>query len=317
MSYSNSFLQEGSLLVAGSAVHEVEYRPRVVVPQQNKKKKQQQQHCCSWLLPNKNEEEEEEEEERRRRDDTTTTTTVMVTPTTTTTSTSTKSTRSRKQNRRKQQQQGQTIHNSVLDHVNCCDVLSLSDNNQENGHVLANDDSEDDDEEEEYKPRFEVKSTDIYHKPAMKTLISYKFTEDPLEYRTGVLMNGYGYIRFYNGVDDGGNAIVAKYAFEITQKRFRDGFYRPRDDLVPGRRCYDTEVDQWCDLVKIDIETGAVMVRYIGEEKERRISPDTLCGVTPGKGKQRKQDQRKKEDEEEVHTITFSGATIGGHNIYS
>jgi hypothetical protein len=43
--------------------------------------------------------------------------------------------------------------------------------------------------------------------------------------------------------------------------------------------CYDTELEKWCTLKKIDVSSGGVYVVYEGDKEKLLISPDGLVGV--------------------------------------
>lgn len=78
-------------------------------------------------------------------------------------------------------------------------------------------------------PPFKPNPEDKYRKPRRNELLSYLWTE-PDYYRTGVLRSSEKVI-FY----DDGKQKVYSGCFELSKKWFKDGFFRPRPDLVPER----------------------------------------------------------------------------------
>jgi hypothetical protein len=78
-------------------------------------------------------------------------------------------------------------------------------------------------------PPFKPNPEDKYRKPRHNELLSYLWTA-PDYYRTGVYQSS-GRVSFY---DDGKQKVYSE-CFELGGKRFKDGFFRPRPDLVPER----------------------------------------------------------------------------------
>ena len=76
-------------------------------------------------------------------------------------------------------------------------------------------------------PPFKPNPKDKYRKPRRDELLSYLWTA-PDYYRTGVHRSS-GRVVFY---DDGQQSIYSGH-FELSKKRFNDGFFRSRPDLVP------------------------------------------------------------------------------------
>jgi hypothetical protein len=77
-------------------------------------------------------------------------------------------------------------------------------------------------------PSFKPNPEENYRKPRRNELVSYLWTE-PDYYRTGVHRSSDRVI-FY----DDGKQKVYSGCFELSKKRFKDGFFRSRPDLVPG-----------------------------------------------------------------------------------
>jgi hypothetical protein len=78
-------------------------------------------------------------------------------------------------------------------------------------------------------PPFKPNPEDEYRKPRHNELLSYLWTA-PDYYRTGVHQSS-GRVSFY---DDGKQKVYSD-RFQLGEKWFKDGFFRPRPDLVPER----------------------------------------------------------------------------------
>jgi site-specific DNA-cytosine methylase len=155
-------------------------------------------------------------------------------------------------------------------------------------------------EEEEGLPLFEPKSTDVFIKPELYSLVSYLWTDDEngKDYRTGLLVvDKKDTLRFYDGVDGNGDPLTQQHCFVMTKKEFKEGKFRVRADLKPGSRCYDSLNKKWCDLVNIDISSGGVTVLYDNSSDAVLIPADDLAASG-----------------NEVHPVTPDAKTINEEN---
>jgi len=144
-------------------------------------------------------------------------------------------------------------------------------------------------------PPFEAKDSDPYILPEPGQLISYIWYTRPSPvlgekqiYRTGVLCAKDGTIRFFEDESEfvSKNDEHRKFyegRFYLNKTLFRKGNFRVRSDLVVGAVCYEREKKFSCQIIEIDVTSGAVLVKRINSKESCKgrsiwISPDDLVG---------------------------------------